>query len=221
MKRYILFILIGFFLFSCASKKATVAVIDTDYGEIEIMLYDGTPKHKENFVKLAKEKFYDGVLFHRVIEDFMIQTGDPDSKNAKQGDRLGNGGPGYQIDAEIDTAFIHKKGAVAAARMGDRVNPERKSSGSQFYIVQGKKFSNDDLNIFEKRMNKKFTDKQRHFYTTIGGTPHLDNAYTVFGEVISGLNVVDSIAVVKCDRADRPLEDVKIKTVKIKQKRIK
>lgn len=209
---------------SCFIQKKTkisVAEIETDYGMIEIELYEGTPKHKENFIKLANENFYNGVLFHRVIKDFMIQTGDPESKNAKPGQMLGNGGPGYQIDAEIDTAYFHVKGAIAAARMGDNVNPEKKSSGSQFYIVQGKKFTDNDLNRIEMRTNKKLSQRQRNAYTNIGGTPHLDGAYTVFGEILNGLNVVDSIAAASTDRRDRPEVDIKIKSVKIKTKRVK
>jgi cyclophilin family peptidyl-prolyl cis-trans isomerase len=167
-------------------KTSAEPVFDivTSMGTIRIKLYNETPKHRDNFIKLATEGFYDGVLFHRVINNFMIQTGDPDSKNASPDVRLGMGGPGYQIDAEILPQFKHKKGSVAAARMGDQVNPERKSSGSQFYIVQNPQ-----------------------------GTPHLDGQYTVFGETIQGLDVVDKIANTAKGQADRPVQDIKIEKI--------
>lgn len=222
VRNFVFFVIISFSLSSCfLGRKATVAEIETDFGLLEVELYEGTPKHKENFVKLANEEFYNGVLFHRVIKDFMIQTGDPNSKEAKKGERLGNGGPGYTIPAEFDTAYFHKKGALAAARQGDRVNPKKESSGSQFYIVHGKVFKEKELELMERRMKNKFSVKQKQIYTSIGGTPHLDGGYTVFGEVIKGMNVVDSIAKAKTDRADRPIEDIKIKSVKIKTKRLK
>jgi len=243
-------------------QKHKVALITTSFGDIKLKLYDKTPLHRNNFVKLAEEGFYDSLLFHRVIKNFMIQGGDPDSRNAKPGQVLGNGGPGYTIPAEFDTSLFHKKGALAAAREGDVVNPERRSSGSQFYIVQGRVFTNQELDRLEQRMNQqakntflreyiykhpevkakidslnkikdrkslnelfksiqiklkpeldsvshfKFSKRQREAYTTIGGAPHLDGAYTVFGEVIEGLNVVDSIANVKTGKNDRPLKDV-------------
>jgi peptidyl-prolyl cis-trans isomerase B (cyclophilin B) len=167
-------------------------------------------------IKLIKEGFYDDLLFHRVIKDFMIQGGDPYSKNAPKGQRLGNGGPGYTIPAEINSSFIHKKGALAAARKGDNVNPERASSGSQFYIVQGKVFTEKQLeSIRQWSGGPEYTDDQIETYTTIGGTPHLDSQYTVFGEVISGLEVVDSIASLPTDAYDRPIEDV-IYSIKLK-----
>lgn len=251
---------------SCTSKKATndVVVLNTKYGDIKIKLYDETPKHKNNFDSLANAGFYDGLLFHRIIEEFMIQGGDPDSKDAKPGKRLGNGGPGYQIDAEIVPGVYHKKGAVAAARMGDAQNPEKRSSGSQFYIVQGKVFTPEELTTIEekkkstlsrsnysslmrehrkelRRLQKeakmdsvsmlmaelrerslegidpalyKITDEQREIYTTIGGTPHLDGAYTVFGEVIEGLEFVDSIAAQPVDKNNRPMDDIQMKVIK-------
>lgn len=193
-----------------AKKMGQKAVISTKYGDMTVLLYDETPKHRDNFIKLVKEGFYNGTLFHRVIRDFMIQGGDPDSKGAAPGQRLGSGGPGYTIDAEINPEFIHKKGALSAARMGDQVNPEKKSSGSQFYIVQGKKVSADELNRLAPRTGAIYTTDQIKTYQTIGGTPFLDNQYTVFGEVIDGLDVIDKIAAVKTQPGDRPVEDVKM-----------
>ena len=159
-------------------------------------------------VKLVKSRYYDSLLFHRVIANFMIQGGDPQSKNAKPGQMLGNGGPDYTIPFEYVPEYVHKRGAVAAARMSDNVNPKKESSGSQFYIVQGRKFTMDELNILEQR-GFKFTDEQKQIYSTIGGSPHLDGQYTVFGEVISGMDVVDKIASLPTDRNNRPLQDVK------------
>lgn len=190
--------------------------ISTNYGDIVVALYNATPKHRDNFIKLATEGYYNGTLFHRIIKDFMIQGGDPDSKTAQPGQMLGNGGPGYTIPAEIKPNLFHKKGALAAARMGDEVNPNRESSGSQFYIVQGRVFPDDILNSMEQQMNRKFPENQRKIYRTIGGTPHLDGGYTVFGEVVSGLDVLDKIAAVKTGPADRPVEDLKM-TVSVMQ----
>lgn len=235
--------------------------IKTTLGDIRILLYGETPKHRDNFLKLVNEKFYEGTLFHRVINKFMIQAGDPDSKEAPAGKMLGSGGPGYQIDAEIVyPALFHKRGALAAARQGDQVNPEKKSSGSQFYIVTGEVYKAEQLkqmenqlgmkqkqaifnnlvsqyrdSIMNMRRNRdqaglqalqdklikiteaeaaknpaKFTDAQIQAYSTIGGTPHLDNDYTVFGEVVSGMDVVAAIEKVATGAADRPVEDVKI-----------
>jgi peptidyl-prolyl cis-trans isomerase B (cyclophilin B) len=181
-------------------------VIHTDYGDIKVRLYDETPKHKENFMKLAKEGYYDGLLFHRCIQAFMIQGGDPDSKNAQPGQMLGNGGPGYTIPAEFVSTLFHKKGALSAARMGDNVNPNKESSGSQFYIVQGKTYTDAQLD----GMGKTFTEEQRKAYTTVGGTPHLDNGYTVFGEVVEGFEVIDKIAALAQDQYNRPNTDVKM-----------
>lgn len=171
------------------------------------MLYDDTPLHKENFIKLVNDNFYNDLLFHRVIKGFMVQGGDPESKNADPSKHLGMGDPGYTIPAEISMNHIHKKGALAAARTQ---NPQKASSGSQFYIVQGNVYTDMQIDQLEKRLNYKYTEKQRDDYTTIGGTPHLDNSYTVFGEVIEGLDVIDKIAAVKTGVGDRPLEDVKI-----------
>jgi peptidyl-prolyl cis-trans isomerase B (cyclophilin B) len=246
------------------NNKDYLITITTKFGVMKAVLYDVTPKHKENFIKLAKEKYYDSLLFHRVINHFMIQTGDPESKKAAAGIQLGNGGPSYTIPSEFNPELIHEKGAIAAARQGDNVNPDKESSGSQFYIVQGKIFSLEDLlrnridlnqlykffkqfidkpeNIVLKEnvirlqqegkmdsvqsliiskkddvekeysieVDKPLTDLQKKKYTTIGGTPHLDGSYTVFGKVISGLDVIDRIAEVKTDSNNRPLEDVMI-----------
>lgn len=250
-------------------KKPTLVLIETQYGNMKVKLYNETPLHKQNFVILVKEHFYDSLLFHRVIEDFMIQGGDPESKNAKSGQMLGAGDHGERISAEFVEEKFHKRGALAAARDN---NPEKKSSGCQFYIVQGRVFSNNDLDHIEEQHNApikqsvlnkyfrtdasnddqkaliklqrandfasfnhycdslidllvakdstislfKFSDEQRKEYTTNGGAPFLDGDYTVFGEVIEGLNVIDSIASVETDQNDRPLSDVimKMKIVK-------
>lgn len=238
--------------------------IKTSAGDMTIILYNETPGHQKNFIKLVKEKFYDNILFHRVIKGFMIQAGDPDSKTAEKGQQLGSGGPGYTIPAEFNSKFIHKKGALSAARTGDQFNPEKRSSGSQFYIVQGeictdamllqseqnkemqaftpliRKYLNENqtemAKIQEFQNNRdqagmdafineivaklkinypeiqpaKLTDKQKEIYKTIGGTPHLDGGYTVFGEVIEGLDIIDKIAAAETGQADRPVEDIKI-----------
>lgn len=189
-------------------------IISTGMGDMTIVLYDETPKHRDNFIKLAESGLYDGTIFHRVIQNFMIQGGDPESKNATPEKMLGNGGPGYTIPAEFNTKFFHKKGALAAARQGDNVNPKKESSGSQFYIVQGKKVSQDELNLFQSRSNIKMSPEQIKAYTTVGGAYHLDGAYTVFGEVIEGMDVIDKIASVQTNNMDRPLQDIKI-TVKV------
>lgn len=188
----------------------TMVIIHTDFGDMKVALYNETPLHRDNFVKLVKEKYYDGTLFHRVINGFMIQAGDPDSKNAKPGQHLGQGGPGYTVPAEFNTKLIHKKGALAAARMGDQVNPTKASSGSQFYIAQGQVYTAQQLSMLMQRMGKNPSSLQIDTYTTVGGVPHLDGDYTVFGQVIEGLDIIDKIAAVKTDRADRPLQDLKI-----------
>lgn len=240
--------------------------ISTTAGDITVLLYGDTPLHRDNFVKLVKEGYYNGTLFHRVINEFMIQAGDPDSKNAKPGQQLGAGGPGYTIQAEINyPRHFHKRGALSAARQGDQVNPERRSSGSQFYIVTGKAYSEQQLVAMEQQMQQmqmqgifqqlvgenrqkitemqhksdreglqklqeeliaiteqraaehpaKLNDEQRQAYTTVGGTPHLDGQYTVFGEVISGMDVVEKIEKAETDHSDRPKEDIKIISMKI------
>jgi cyclophilin family peptidyl-prolyl cis-trans isomerase len=193
------------------STPGTTVLLQTTLGDIKIRLYDETPLHRDNFIKLVKEHYYDNVLFHRVIAGFMIQTGDPDSKTATAGQSLGMGGPGYKIPAEIMPQFFHKKGALAAARQGDAVNPKKESSGSQFYIVVGTPLSPAQLDALEKSgKHTPFTPEQREAYTTIGGTPHLDMAYTVFGEVIEGLDIVDKIAAAETDNRNRPLADIRI-----------
>ena len=243
-------------------KMETKILLETSLGNVTVKLYDGTPKHRDNFIKLVNDGFYEGVLFHRIIAGFMVQTGDPDSKNAAPNQHLGAGNVGYTLPAEfVYPQYYHKKGALAAARTSDAVNPQKESSGSQFYIVTGKISSNAELDqmeasksngfgqaIFQRKVNEnreliqqlqaandeqglrdlqtrliqeveaeltsaapfKFTSEQRQDYTTIGGTPFLDNEYTVFGEVVEGLNIVDSISVVKTASGDRPVEDVKI-----------
>lgn len=193
-----------------APQKPVKFVIHTDFGDMKGILYNETPKHRDNFVKLATEGYFDGLLFHRVISGFMIQGGDPDSRNAKAGQRLGMGGPGYTVPAEFNSALIHKKGALSAARMGDQQNPQKASSGSQFYIVQGTKQSASQL----AQGPVKYSEAQTQVYQTVGGTPFLDGGYTVFGEITEGLEVIDKIAAVQKDASDRPLTDVKM-TVKI------
>jgi cyclophilin family peptidyl-prolyl cis-trans isomerase len=186
----------------------------TNKGTIVLRLSDSTPLHRDNFLKLVKQKYYDSILFHRVIKNFMIQAGDPESKRAKADQRLGNGGPGYTVPAEIRPSLFHKKGMLAAARQGDDVNPLKASSGSQFYIVQGKVFTDAGLDSVEtfRLQGRKLPNAHREVYKTIGGAPHLDQNYTVFGEVVSGLQVVDSIGNTPTTGrpTDRPLSDMKI-----------
>jgi len=198
MKNLTLCAILSLFMVSCTaqtSKNKPVkpikdpmqeVLIETSMGNITIALYNETPLHRDNFIKLVNENFYDGVLFHRIIQNFMIQAGDPDSKEAQPGQRLGMGGPGYTIPAEIIPTLYHKRGAVAAARLGDQMNPKRESSGSQFYIVDGP-----------------------------NGAPHLNGQYTIFGEVLKGFEVVDMIAAQEKDRSDRPLEDIRIISMKL------
>lgn len=195
-------------------NKGTMVIISTSYGDMKVKLYDETPQHRDNFIKLAKEGFYDGLLFHRVIQQFMIQGGDPNSKNAQPGQPLGAGGPGYTVPAEFNLNFIHKKGALSAARQGDQVNPKKASSGSQFYIVQGKPASEQELKYLSSRTGVQYTPEQAAVYAEVGGTPFLDQQYTVFGEVVEGLDVIDKIAAVRTAPGDRPIEDVKF-TVKV------
>lgn len=241
--------------------------LHTTAGDIKIKLYGDTPLHTANFVKLAREGYYDGLLFHRVINDFMIQGGDPDSRNAPKGKMLGMGDPSYQIDAEINPDHIHRRGALAAARQGDATNPERKSSGSQFYIVTGKRYSAQQLDAMErnllnnavhaefdrlaranrdtimamrrsrdnaglqmlqeklvaeateaaKGMGPFLDDAKRAVYESEGGTPHLDGAYTVYGEVVEGMDVVDAIQKVETDSHDRPVDDVRIISATVRE----
>lgn len=188
----------------------------TTMGTFVVTLFNETPLHRDNFLKLVREGYYDGLLFHRVIRDFMVQTGDPDSREAPAGKRLGEGGPGYTLPAEIDPFLYHWRGAVAAAREPDNVNPERRSSGSQFYIVWGKVQTPEDLSAVNEVIKEntngatEITPERYQVYRSQGGTPHLDGQYTVFGEVTSGLKVIKKMQAVKTDRNDRPLEDVRI-----------
>lgn len=244
-----------------ANNNATLVKIETTMGDITVKLYDETPKHKENFIKLVKEGVYDSTLFHRVIKNFMIQAGDPTSKTASATDTLGSGDVGYTIPAEFNPKFFHKRGVLAAARQGDDVNPNKESSGCQFYIVTGRKFSEAQMINMENQMNEarldtvfqalarkhmkeiykmrkandmeglmelqdslenqarkevakepalKFTPEQIKAYTTVGGAPHLDGSYTVFGEVVDGMNVVAEIETAKTNRQDRPTQDIRI-----------
>lgn len=244
-----------------ANDNATLVKIETTMGDITVKLYDETPKHKENFIKLVKEGVYDSTLFHRVIKNFMIQAGDPTSKTASATDTLGSGDVGYTIPAEFNPKFFHKRGVLAAARQGDDVNPNKESSGCQFYIVTGRKFSEAQMINMENQMNEarldivfqalarkhmkeiykmrkandmeglmelqdslenqarkevakepalKFTPEQIKAYTTVGGAPHLDGNYTVFGEVVDGMNVVAEIETAKTNRQDRPTQDIRI-----------
>lgn len=248
-------------------EKETVLKIETSMGDIKVKLYNETPKHRDNFIKLAKDGTYNGTLFHRVIKDFMVQAGDPESKNAPKGKMLGSGDVGYTVPAEfVYPKYFHKKGALSAARQGDEVNPKKESSGCQFYIVTGKVFNDSTLLNMEQQKNQNkvteafnalaqkhmkeiykmrkandqdglyalqdtlfiqaeaeaakqpdfhFTPEQVKAYTTVGGTPHLDGEYTVFGEVVEGMDIVDKIQQVKTDRSDRPEEDVKIINVSV------
>jgi peptidyl-prolyl cis-trans isomerase B (cyclophilin B) len=192
-------------------EKKYYVLIETNMGNMTVELYNETPKHRDNFLKLVKEGFYDGLIFHRVINNFMIQGGDPNSKNAAPGTMLGNGTLGYTVPAEFVQGLIHKKGALAAARQGDQVNPTKASSSCQFYIVQGNVWKADQLQMMAAQMGRTFDQQQIDVYTTVGGTPHLDYDYTVFGQVIDGLDVIDKIAAVRCGRGDRPIEDVTMK----------
>jgi len=191
--------------------------ITTDSGIIVVQLFDETPLHRDNFVKLVEENFYDSLLFHRVINHFMIQGGDPNSKNAPAGKMLGDGGLSYTVPAEFDTSLYHKKGALAAAREGDNVNPTKASSSTQFYIVHGKPFSDKELDQVEESFKTKIPTAHREVYRTVGGTPHLDMKYTVFGEVISGLEVIDKIASARTDRNNRPHQNIKMKMTIVKK----
>ncbi|TAJ13263.1 peptidylprolyl isomerase [Marinilabiliaceae bacterium JC017] len=263
MRKLILPFLMVLVLAGCQLSDKNLVVVHTEMGDMKIKLYDETPGHRDNFLKLTQEGYFDSLMFHRVIKEFMIQGGDPDSKTAKPGDMLGMGGPGYTLPAEIDYPhYFHKKGVIAAAREGDQVNPEKKSSGSQFYIVQGKKYTDEELDQIEAKMNdmtkqqvfyamlpeyqdtlravqqsgdknammalqqtimarveKEAADKPkyeipadlREVYKTEGGVPFLDSNYTVFGEVVEGLDVIDKIADVEIDKNNRPVTDVRMK----------
>jgi cyclophilin family peptidyl-prolyl cis-trans isomerase len=218
MKKLLLIIPVLLLVSFKPKEKRHTIEITTDYGIIKLMLYNETPLHRDNMLKLVNEKFYDSTLFHRVIRDFMIQGGDPDSKKAAPDAMLGSGDIGYTVQAEFRPELVHKKGALAAARNN---NPEKRSSGCQFYIVEGKTLTDSELDNIEKRTGTKYTPEQREAYKTIGGTPFLDQSYTVYGEVYEGLNVVDSISQVATAPGDRPLKDVRMfikegKMVKVK-----
>ncbi len=211
-------LIIGFIvLLSSAEAKNRKVKIVTTKGTIVVLLSDKTPKHRDNFIKLVKQGFYDSIIFHRVIKEFMIQAGDPETKKTEPGKRYGNGGLNYKIPAEFDTSLFHKRGVLAAARNN---NPEKASSSCQFYIVQGKIFTDSSLNDVQlKRMEGRVIPAhQREVYKTLGGAPHLDQNYTVFGELIKGMNVVDKIASAERDQYDRPKEDIRILKMKLKKK---
>jgi cyclophilin family peptidyl-prolyl cis-trans isomerase len=234
MKYWIVCLLSSLIVFSASAQKDSTlkkkdrkrdVLMQTTMGDMVIRLSDSTPLHRDNFLKLVKVGYYDSILFHRVIKYFMIQGGDPNSIRAVAGKPLGDGGPGYTVPAEFRKTLFHKKGALAAARMGDNLNPTKASSGSQFYIAQGKVFTDAGIDSVETfRLNgRKIPPEQREVYKTIGGTPHLDQGYTVYGEVVKGLDVLDKIAAVQTSKAqdrDRPLQDVRIIKAKlIKRKR--
>lgn len=265
----VVFLMVLFFPVMLHAEKYKLVLLETNQGNIKLKLYEDTPKHSENFLKLVKEKHYDGLLFHRVIKDFMIQGGSSDSRGAEKGKMLGLVDPGYTIDAEIVPQHVHKKGALCAARQSDEVNPEKKSSAQQFYIVQGKTYSDQDLDMLEKsrlesarnklgtklfkprqeeyrgyamngqkekadslvnwinqEIQKEFKDgnayaipaNARNFYKSIGGTPFLDGEYTVFGEVVEGMDIIDKIASQKTGQFDRPEEDIVILKARLVKK---
>lgn len=226
-KNKILFVLILFLFASAISvqarkkEKRAVVRIETSSGVIRVALFDETPLHRDNFLKLASQGFYDGTLFHRCIKDFMIQGGDPESRTAKKGQLLGEGNPGYEIPAEFCLPYIyHWRGALAAAREPDDVNPEQNSSGCQFYIVYGKKQTPGDIRKARSMLEEKgieITAQMSDDYQMRGGTPHLDGQYTVFGEVIEGLDIVKQIQAVATDKNDRPLEDVVVLKMTVEQ----
>ncbi len=202
-------------VFAQTTNKDKV-VIETTFGKIVIALYENTPKHRDNMLKLAKEKFYDSTLFHRVIPNFVVQGGDPESKTAKPGQMLGEGDLGYKIPAEINRVDFHRRGAVGMARDN---NPEKASSACQFYIVTGRKYTDEELDAISKKTGRIFTPMQRNIYKYKGGTPHLDGNYTVFGIVEEGMDVVDKIAAQPTGANDRPETDIKMIKVRVKKKK--
>lgn len=223
MKKLLLLFL-GFFCLQgmAAKPKNQYVKIATDKGTVIIRLYNETPLHRDNFIKVAKSGLYNGTLFHRVIKEFMIQGGDPDSKGALPEASLGNGGLKYTVPAEFKDSLFHKKGVLAAAREGDSGNPTKASSSTQFYIVQGKIWNDSTLNVTEeKRLKFKIPEWQRQVYKTIGGTPHLDRNYTVYGEVVKGLEMVDAIANEPTGKANRPTTDVKMTVSVLKKKEVR
>lgn len=204
-------------------RKRDVELVTTE-GSIILRLYDSTPLHRDNFLRLVKSHFYDSLLFHRVIRNFMIQSGDPNSRRAVSGVALGNGGPAYKIPAEFRSTIFHKKGVLAAAREGDQVNPEKQSSGSQFYIVSGRTFSDHEMDSIEvvRLKGYKFPLPHREIYRTVGGTPQLDQNYTAFGEVVKGQDIVERIARTATSKGpdrDRPFEDVRILKARLVKRR--
>lgn len=215
MKKIICLLLCGCIFSQITKAQKYRALIKTNEGNILLELFDSTPQHRDNFIKLARKHFYDGLLFHRVIPGFMIQAGDPDSKHAKSGEELGNGDVGYTIPAEFRKQYFHQRGALAAARDD---NPAKASSGCQFYIVTGKKFTAQGLEKEAKRAGRKFSTAQENVYKTIGGAPHLDGNYTVYGQVIKGMKIADKIVNQRRDKNDRPLENQVIKKVSIRKR---
>ncbi len=214
MKKLLLLLCITMMGIATYAQKETKIDIETNYGKIVVLLYDNTPLHKANMIKLAKAHFFDSTLFHRVIPNFVIQGGDPNSKHATAGTVLGNGEIGYRIPAEINDTDIHKRGALGMARDG---NPKKESSACQFYIVTGNKVTEADLNALETSRGHKYTKAQRAAYIANGGTPHLDGGYTIFGEVVEGMDVVDKISAVACDQNTRPIQPVEMKTVRVEK----
>lgn len=196
---------------------SSLVELETRFGTMKIELFFDAQEHRGNFIKLANENYYDSLLFHRVIKGFMAQGGDPESRNAAPGARLGNGGPSYKIPAEIGQHYYHIKGALAAARTGDNMNPERQSSGSQFYIVHGSRVSPEQLDKNERTHNIVYTQRQRELYTRLGGSPQLDMKYTVFGRVYEGLNIIDSLALQPTDAYSRPNQDLHMKVRVIRE----
>ncbi|WP_222535298.1 peptidylprolyl isomerase [Pedobacter polysacchareus] len=220
MKKFCVLILCLCFSTAFAAKpKHQYVRLKTDQGECIIMLYNETPLHRDNFLKLTKKGVYNNTLFHRVIKNFMIQGGDPSTKNAKPGQQLGEGSVGYTVPAEFRDSLFHKKGVLAAARDD---NPEKASSGSQFYLAQGRKFTDEELDMTEtKRLKAKIPAYQREVYKTIGGVPHLDRNYTVYGEVVRGIDLIDQVAGVETDKNDRPVVDVRMTITVLKRREVK
>jgi len=220
MKNYLTIMLCLCFVSAFSAKpKHKYIKIQTEKGECIIQLYNETPQHRDNFIKLTEKGTYNGTLFHRIIKDFMIQGGDPDSKSAVKGALLGEGTVGYTVPAEFRDSLFHKKGVLAAARDN---NPEKASSGSQFYLVQGKKFTDEQLDAVEKnRLKFKIPEWQREIYKTLGGSPHLDRNYTVYGEVVKGIDLIDKIAALETDNNNRPLTDVKMTITVLKRREAK
>ncbi|WP_080905220.1 peptidylprolyl isomerase [Parabacteroides sp. Marseille-P3160] len=224
MKKYTLILCMMLFTLNAVQawgqkEKETMVLIETDKGKIKVKLYNDTPLHRDNFIKLVEEGKYEGLLFHRVIKQFMIQGGDIHSKDAQAGQKLGEDDPGYTIPAEIRyPEYFHKAGMLCAARESDDVNPERASSPTQFYIVTGKFYTAMELDKMEQETHRKFSPEERQTYMLEGGAPHLDGKYTIFGEVVNGMKAVDKIQYVLTDENDRPLENIKIRKMRIVKK---